>query len=180
MLKNFSTTVWLSLALMITAIPAMAVTTIPAAITIPSTTPVYEPTTTITLPSQFLVAGGYLATGAQNIIIPIAGNDVLAFKFNGGSSACAGLNATVLGSLDNGATYTQLNVYPYPALGTAAPTILASGGPILYSTGGTNGGPIKVNVEGFTTAEISISALTGTTCIFSAAMGNGDFNHLAF
>lgn len=168
-------TTMLSVALLSLPILSFGVTAINAGVSIPVNNAFYEPNSVITLPSTSLATGGYLNTGAQNIFIPTAGNDVLVFKFAGGSTACAGLNATVLGSLDNGASYTQLNIYPYPALGTAAPTILASGGPVLYSTGLS-----KVNIEGFTNIEISISALTGTTCVFSASMGSGDFNNTAF
>ena len=161
--------------LMLAPLASFAVTAINAGVSIPAQNPIYEPNSVITLPAASLATGGYLNIGAQNIFIPTVGNDVFVFKFAGGSTACAGLNATVLVSLDNGATYTQINVYPYPALGTATPTILASGGPVLYSTGMS-----KVNIEGYTNIEISISALTGATCVLSASMGNGDFNSVAF
>jgi len=157
---------------------SLAVTSIQAGTTGAFMNPGYTPVNTITLPAQSLATGGYLNIGAQNIFFPTVGSSTLALQFYGGATPCAGLNATVLGSVDGGVTYQQLNVYPYPALGTAAPTILVSGGPILYSTG--LGGISKVNIQGFSNIEVSISALTGVTCQFKASMIDSAFNATNF
>ena len=176
--KLFKSILFSALAFALAGQEVLAVTSIQAGASGAFNNPGYTPVSIVTLPAQSLTSGGYLNTGAQNIYFPTVGNSTLALQFYGGSTPCAGLNATVLGSVDGGATYQQLNVYPYPALGTAAPTILASGGPILYSTG--LGGISKVNIQGFSNIEVSISALTGTTCQFKATMVGSTFNAVAY
>jgi uncharacterized Fe-S center protein len=134
-----------------------------ADVNFPYSNPTYIPT--LTNPSAVL------PTGAQNIVISTAGASTLAFNFTG---TCTSLAATVNGSLDNGVTYTQLNFYPYPALGTAAPTIDADG------TLAASAGVVKVNSAGFNKIKIAISALAGATCTFTAAETQGSFNGTTF
>ncbi len=126
-------------------------------------TPTYIPTnvlTPITLPS-----------GAQSIVVSTAGDSVWAFKFNG---TCTGLAGTVQGSTDNGLTWTTINVYPYPALGTAAPTAAVSGA----IAGGTLE---KVNTQGFSHIQFVLSALTANnTCSLTAAGSAASFNGSVF
>lgn len=129
----------------------------------PFQTPTYIPTnvlTPITLPS-----------GAQNITLSVAGKSTVAFKFNG---TCTGLAGTVQGSTDNGSTWTTINVYPYPALGTAAPTAAVSGA----IAGGTLE---KLNTQGFSHIKFVLSALSANnTCSLTAAETTGGFNGSVF
>ena len=129
--------------------------------TAPYQNPIYIPT--------FTVAPQLLPTGAQNIVISTFGAATLAGKFSG---TCTSLAATAQGSMDNGVTWTTLNAYLYPALGTAAPTV-ATAGAITTTL-------FKLNIAGFNKIQIVVSALAGTTCTFTAAETQGDFSGVAF
>lgn len=139
-----------------------AVTNIDAAA--PYTNPTYIPTLTV----PYITT---LATGAQDIVISTFGTSTLAFNFTG---TCTALAATVNASMDNGVSYTQINFYTYPALGTAAPTVDADG--TLAAAAGIN----KANTAGFNKIKIAISALSGAACKFVASETQGSFNGTTF
>lgn len=106
-----------------------------------------------------------LPTGAQTITRVASGYTTLTINFSG---TCTALAGTVQGSNDNGTTWTTLNVYPYPALGTSTPTAAASGA--------LAAGLQKVNSQGFSNVRLVLTALTGTTCKLSTTFGNGGFS----
>jgi len=128
--------------------------------TAPYQNPTYIPT--FTIPST-----GSLPTGAQNLTYSTFGSSVFTGLFSG---TCTSLAATAQGSVDNGASWTTINAYIYPALGTAAGTVAVAGAitNVLF----------KLNVQGFNKVRIVVSALAGTTCSFAAAETQGDFNGL--
>jgi len=124
--------------------------------TAPYQNPIYTPT--------FTVAPQLLPTGAQNIVISTFGSSTLAGLFSG---TCTSLAATAFGSVDNGTTWSAINAYIAPALGTSAGTV-ATAGAITTAL-------FKLNTAGFNKIKIAVSALTGATCTFSAAETTGSF-----
>lgn len=127
----------------------------------PFTNPGYTP--------NFVTPSYTLPTGAQVITLPTFGSNTLAVNFSG---TCTSLAGTAFGSTDNGSTWTQINVYPYPAVGTAAPTVSGSGALVT--------GLQKFNTGGFTKIKLNISALAGTSCVFSAAQTTGSYDGSIF
>lgn len=117
------------------------------------------------IPSLTYPQTGALPTGAQTITRVTSGYTILNANFSG---TCTALAGTVQGSTDNGTTWTTLNVYPYPALGTAQPTASASGAIVT--------GLQKINTEGFSNIKFVLTALTGTTCKLSTSFSNGGFS----
>ena len=117
------------------------------------------------IPSLTYPQTAALPTGAQSITRVTSGYTILNVNFTG---TCTALAGTIQGSTDNGTTWTTLNVYPYPTLGTAQPTASASGAIVT--------GLQKVNTEGFSNVKLVITALTGTTCKLSTSFSNGGFS----
>ncbi|MDE1867174.1 MAG: hypothetical protein KGI08_05635 [Thaumarchaeota archaeon] len=125
--------------------------------TAPYQNPIYTPT--------FTVAPIALSTGAQNIIISTFGASTLAGLFSG---TCTSLAATAFGSVDNGVTWSAINAYIAPSLGTSAGTV-ATAGAITTTL-------FKLDTAGFNKIKIAVSALTAA-CTFSAAETAGSFTN---
>ena len=136
-------------------IAACSITTFADA-TAPYQNPTYMPT--------FTVAPMALPTGAQNIVISTFGSSTLTGLFSG---TCTSLAATAFGSVDNGTTWSAINAYIAPSIGTSAGTV-ATAGAITTAL-------FKLNTAGFNKIKIAVSALTGATCTFSAAETTGSF-----
>jgi hypothetical protein len=130
----------------------------------PFTTPSYTPPVVLT-PITLSIA----SSGAQNITIPVAGASTFLLKVSG---TCTSLAGTVLGSADNGTTYTAaLNLWALPTAGTTASLT-----PLASFTATNLGIGVKVNTQGLTKLKVVISANSGTTCVISGAGTTGGFS----
>ena len=87
------------------------------------------------------------------------------------SGTCTSLSFGVQATNDVGTAtnWSTINAYPYPALGTAAPTVDLDG--VLTATG-----IYKFNTVGFTKVRLNITALAGTTCVAQFTAGDNGFN----